>query len=128
MKKILGLLAAALLLNACGSGGSGSNSSFTVTAISPNSNTIILPNQQFIATFSSNVNGTTLTNNVTLINQVTLLPVTISCTLATTSSIVCSPSSNLTSGVIYNLNFLSGIQSSSGTSLSPVTYTYVVQQ
>lgn len=127
MKKILGLIAATLVLNACGSGGSGTNSSFTITAISPNTNTTIVTNQSFIATFSSNVNGATLTNNVTLINQLTLLPVTISCTLATTSSIVCSPSTNLASGVRYNLNFLSGIQSSSGTSLTPVTYTYLVK-
>jgi hypothetical protein len=124
MKKFILLALSPLFLVAC-NGGSNGSTGFSITSIAPASGSAIPVNQAFTATFNSTINAGTLTGNVTLYNKTAQQYVTITCmTLSNASSIVCTPAANLSANTGYTLTFGSGIQSSSGTSLSSVAYTY----
>lgn len=129
MKKIIITLLALGTLAACNSGGN-STTSFSISSISPTSGSkvVITPNTQtFTATFNSNVNSSTITNQtITLTNSLTAFPVSLACSVTAQAAnvVVCTTTSIPSTGQSYTLTFKSGIQSSSGVALSQVSYNY----
>lgn len=123
MKKIIITLLALGALAACNSGGS-SPYSFNITSISPPTSPSIVTNTSFTATFNNNVNASTLNGNVTLYNRAAQQYVTITCTTPNASSATCTPAARLLTNTGYTLTFTSGVQSTTGVSLSTSAYSY----
>lgn len=124
MRKLLISAVAALTLAACGgSGGSSSgNNGFTITSITPANNSQITVTQAFVANFNNQLDPNTI-GNVTLATE-SGAQVLINCASASSTSIICTPTTTLSYGTNYNLTYGSGIHNAAGNSLNQTIYNY----
>lgn len=134
MKKITLIILTAGILTACNSG-SNSPYSFSITNISPASgSTININNPTFTATFNNPVNGSTVyiqnnsSGNIRLSYTSTGVLIPINCNISPVSStaVICSAANNLQNNA-YTLTFTTGVQSTTGVSLSNSSYNYTIQ-